>query len=607
MRLDQILDTPNLKLFSSQAIQALENRLVATTNAKGNIVYRVRCLVRNKEFELKPEEVIRQLYLDRLVHEYQYSLEHIAVEYPIRFGSNDNKNNPKCAADIVVFDAEDPEKARIIIELKKPKTKEKDGIEQLKTYANSTGVPFAVWSDGVHEIVFHHQEGNHFQRIPHFPHHNQSLQEVLNTPFKYIDLLENDILSQKGIDLKSVILRIEDDVLAGAGVDAFEEVFKLIFIKLYDELSTYRKDRQLIEQYNALKKYDARACQALYAKMHNLEFRSYKGTGDQAFKGRLETLFDKAKKHWPGIFATDSTIGLTPSHLAVCVITLQECKFFNSNLEVIDDAFEYLVNKDSKGEKGQYFTPRYVIDMCVKMLNPKSSEYMIDPASGSCGFPIHTCFYVWRQIYKNNRIDTQEMLSADEKIADALEYVKNKVYAIDFDKKTVRIARTLNIIAGDGHTNVFRLNALNFRKWENEKNMDEESKKFNKNFEDLLAHRDNPNNKDYRSFNFDIVMANPPFAGNISESYIKDYQLSRTIIEFEGRKISQEGYQKLKPAQQAQATIQSAILESRPLLDQHGHLIVKHDLFNHEGLTQDGIAEAFIEFAKSEGLSFWRE
>ena len=43
-----------------------------------------------------------------------------------------------------------------------------------------------------------------------------------------------------------------------------------------------------------------------------------------------------------------------------------------------------------------------------------------------------------------------------------------------------------------------------------------------------------------------------------------------------------------------------------PILDKNGHLIVKHDLFNHEGQTQDGIAEAFLEFAKKEGLSFWR-
>ena len=41
------------------------------------------------------------------------------------------------------------------------------------------------------------------------------------------------------------------------------------------------------------------------------------------------------------------------------------------------------------------------------------------------------------------------------------------------------------------------------------------------------------------------------------------------------------------------------------LLDTHGHLIVKHDLFNHDGLTKDGIAETFIEFAKKEKLSFF--
>jgi type I restriction enzyme M protein len=40
-------------------------------------------------------------------------------------------------------------------------------------------------------------------------------------------------------------------------------------------------------------------------------------------------------------------------------------------------------------------------------------------------------------------------------------------------------------------------------------------------------------------------------------------------------------------------------------LDRHEHLIVKHDLFNHDGLTRDGIAEAFSEFAKKERLSFF--
>jgi len=41
-------------------------------------------------------------------------------------------------------------------------------------------------------------------------------------------------------------------------------------------------------------------------------------------------------------------------------------------------------------------------------------------------------------------------------------------------------------------------------------------------------------------------------------------------------------------------------------LDRNGHLIVEHDLHNHDGELPDGIAEAFIEWATSEHLSFWR-
>ena len=67
----------------------------------------------------------------------------------------------------------------------------------------------------------------------------------------------------------------------------------------------------------------------------------------------------------------------------ICVSSLQSVKLFNSNLDVVDDAFEYLMSKSSKGEKGQFFTPRYVIEMCVRMLNPKEGEKMIENCTKS--------------------------------------------------------------------------------------------------------------------------------------------------------------------------------------------------------------------------------
>src|SRR5205823_1456133 len=139
----------------------------------------------------------------------------------------------------------------------------------------------------------------------------------------------------------------------------------------------------------------------------------------------------------------------------VCVSFLQDIALFNSNLQIIDEAFEYLVTQVAKGSKGQYFTPRHVIDMCVKMLNPKSYEYMIDTAAGSCGFTVHTIFWVWGG-----------EMTVQGPSREQAEYAADMVFGIDFDARSVKIAKALNLIAGDGRNNVYRLNTLDPRNWD---------------------------------------------------------------------------------------------------------------------------------------------
>ncbi len=103
---------------------------------------------------------------------------------------------------------------------------------------------------------------------------------------------------------------------------------------------------------------------------------------------------------------------------------------------MVDDAFEYLINKSSKGEKGQYFTPRYVIDMCVQMLNPQEHETMIDTAAGSCGFPVHTMFScVEANILKEKGCRKAICLRWNKNLPRCTDYVNDKVFAIDFDEK----------------------------------------------------------------------------------------------------------------------------------------------------------------------------
>jgi type I restriction enzyme M protein len=295
------------------------------------------------------------------------------------------------------------------------------------------------------------------------------------------------------------------------------------------------------------------------------------------------------------------------------------------------------------------------------------------------------------------------------------------VFAIDFDDKAVRVGRTLNLIAGDGQTNVLHLNTLDWDRWdENTKDNEDWLDVYNEGWKKLKKLRLDKNSN--RDFGFDILMANPPFAGDIKESRIlAKYELGKNskgkyqnnvgrdilfiernldflksggrmaIVLPQGRFNNSSDKQirdfiaercrilavvglhgnVFKPHTPTKtsvlfvqkwddqlcpklddypiffATMQEASKDNggekifvkkkdypiipdntseaiageindpinyyvnipvdtdEYLLDTHGHLIVKHDLFNHDGLTQNGIAEAFAEFAKKEKLSFF--
>lgn len=642
-------------LFSEDVIAAVEKEIYTKTSRGSEVPY-IRCQVRQKEIKLTPEEAIRQLYIFTLIHSYGYSAEQMELERQIHFGREVKR------ADIVIFEKDHPNAEYIIIEVKKPKLSE--GKEQLKSYCNATGAIIGVWTNGEQISFYHRKDPNYFEDIPNIPTASQKLKDILTERWTIENLISKDKLVSEKKSLKGLIEEMEDEVLANAGVDVFEEVFKLIYTKLYDEMESGR-DRSRI-----------------------LEFRNY-GETDDDLKANIQKLFEKAKDKWPGVFASDAAISLTPSHLSVCVSSLQDVKLFNSNLDVVDDAFEYLMSKSQKGEKGQFFTPRYVIDMCVKMLNPQKHEKLIDTAAGSCGFPVHAIFHVWKRILAEKGIVQSHLFTAEKKPPECEDYVTRNVFAIDFDEKAVRVARTLNLIAGDGRTNVMHLNSLDYERWAETTKTEAWQDVYYDGWKGLKALRRIKDEN--RDFSFDIVMANPPFAGDIKESriiskyelgknakgkyqgkvgrdilfiernlsflkpggrmaivlpqgrfnnasdkYIRDFIAERCRIlavvglhgnvfkPHTGTKTSvlfvQKWDDRLCPKKEDYpiffATMQKPSKDNsgekiyktdsngHAVLDAHGHLIVDHDLYNHDGLTEDGIAEAFIEFAKKEKLSF---
>ncbi len=517
--LTEILRDSNygLSLFSDDELQELESRIIEK-EFKGQKKYFANCIIRDKEVQLKPEEIVRQLYTVKLINYYSYPKKRIRFEHPVQFGRETK------SADIVVFDKDRPTVEYIIVEVKKPKLK--DGKEQLRSYCNATGAPIGIWTNGGQISHYNRKDPNFFEDITDIPKSDQTLEDILKERFTWRDLIIKDKIPNEGKSLKTIITEMEDEVLANAGVDVFEEVFKLIFTKLYDEQKS-NKDRDIINYFlkkkNLLMVAERKApygqaqdnstfdeIKAVVNDIDDSQFRilEFRNTGQSEgeLKKKIQKLFDDAKKKWPGVFPDESKIDLTPSHLSICVSSLQDVKLFNSNLQVIDEAFEYLVSKSAKGEKGQYFTPRHVIDMCVKMLNPKRGEYMIDTAAGSCGFTVHTIFHLTGHLFENTEISQEEK-------DDVL-----KVFGIDFDEKVVRVARTLNLIAGDGETNVLHLNTLDYDRWNETVNNPEWRDTYGSGFRRLETLKKEVNA--YKEFKFDVLMANPPFAGDIKESRI---------------------------------------------------------------------------------------
>jgi type I restriction enzyme M protein len=148
---------------------------------KGGKPY-ITCSASDKARPAKPEEIVRQLYLRKLMHQYGYPKDRIAVEKPVYFGSAVHEK----AADIVVWDKNAPNTPYIIVECKKPKRK--DGLEQLKSYCNAEGSPIGVWTNGSETIALHREEPNIFRNLSDIPHTAQKLSELLAERWTLQDL-----------------------------------------------------------------------------------------------------------------------------------------------------------------------------------------------------------------------------------------------------------------------------------------------------------------------------------------------------------------------------------------------------------------------------------
>jgi type I restriction enzyme M protein len=489
-KIPQIFSSSDVKhgvsLFTKSEIKAVEAMIVERDGK-----FHIKCQIKDKYKVAKPEEIVRQLWVHRLLNEYGYPKERIDIERVVYFGSRDSG-----LADIIVLQ-ENLSHPYIIFEVKRPQRTA--GLEQLKSYCNAEGAPIGVWSNGNEMIRLHREEPNIFVEIPRIPKVTETLRDILTERWTLKWLEEHDELKQGKTTLKKILLDLEELVLGNAGVDPFEEIFKLIYAKLYDEW------------------------RGINDPSYQLGFFVGDRSPEQV-KRAVTNLLAGAKRTWAGVFEPTDEIELRDDHLKVCVSFLEKIKLFNSNLRIIDEAFEYLIPQVSKKKEGQFFTPRPVEDLIAKMLNPKADEFVIDPACGSAGFLLHSVMQVSGGI-----INGRQLLPRSQNFA------QNNIYGIDFAKKAVKIAKAINLIVGDGKSHVYKDNSLAPHTWSDDTKSGLRSRllRFPSDPE-----KDRENQNKFLFFDFDVLMTNPPFAGTVTE---RDVLRPYSLAEKDGRWIDRIG------------------------------------------------------------------
>lgn len=438
----------------------------------------IHCRIRNKVLAFKPEEVVRQMTVDWLIDGLGYPASHVAVEHPVQMGSTVHDK----PADIVIFADDSKDQPWMAIEVKKPNRK--DGIEQLKSYMNALGCVFGYWSNGVDNRHLLRSDPNDYSKpIWRLPAYGETLDDI-DEP-----LTRSRLVPVK--DLYAIFKDMEQEILAHQTVETFNEIFKVVFAKLFDERTNLPGDKSVAK------------------------FRLGLTEDPQMATDRVRDLFEKAKAKWKNVYDPGEGILLNPGNLAYCVKMLQPYMLMRSG-DVLGVAFELLVNQEMKGEMGQYFTPRQVVDMITEMMQPGIDETVCDPACGSGGFLIYAMRHVFS--YINGTWD-----DPDDRAEQRKDYAQDKLVGMDNDPRLVRVAKAYMIMENDGRGGIRAVDSLDYNAWDADLKEAIVGRKLSS------TQAAGPRLADPRKpgDGVDLILTNPPFAGAIkANAHLRQYDLA---------------------------------------------------------------------------------
>jgi len=458
------------------------------------------------------EEVQADAYL-KLIFDYGYKAERIKQFVSIKMGVETKQ------ADIIVYKDDECGEPHILVECKKQEVSEAEfqqAVEQAYSYAFAlpNDVKYIWVTSGIKNEYFEVDKRKLFRiSQPDIP--QSGVSRMAN--YKYVYDAEN-VPTKKGEQKYSALSIIAQeelrkrfkqahDSLWGGGQlnpsEAFDELDKLIFCKIWDE----KKDRKTGEPYDfqiikvgdeEVNHFDKLGEQELRQSVRNLE--------NKRLAERIFNLYEDGRKKDSEVFRDN--IRLSPEKIRTVVGYLEEVDLGETDLDAKGNAFEMFMDSFFKGNFGQYFTPREIVEFVTGVLPITKESVVLDTSCGSGGFLLYSLDKVRKQandIYPNHKTNVKQ---SEKYYKYWHDFAEKNLFGIEINEQISRTAKMNMIIHDDGHTNVVTADGLL---------SPEKLQEITK-------------NRGFQFNSFDFIVTNPPFGSIVRQTekaYMKEYKLGK--------------------------------------------------------------------------------
>lgn len=485
--------------------QGIQQGLIQISEDEKNIIY----LHQNKKRNFSnPEEKVQAEVFLKLVLTYGYPVEHILQFVSVTMGASVKE------ADIVVYNDDARTKPHIVIECKKSDVSElefKQAVEQAASYAYSlSGTIKYLWvTSGIKNEYYQvDKESNVKQTIADIPRFGVA--EIEKYKYAKGGRLENedpgsDKTKQKYFDLETIneadltnrFKQAHQSLWAGGELnpsEAFDELDKLIFCKIWDE----RKARKKGEPYDFQIFNEPIPKGASKEQTEKIEYK----ISTELFK-RVNALYAEGQKKDPEVFKDN--IRLSHQKVKTVVGYLESVNLGKTDLDSKGKAFETFMGSYFRGDFGQYFTPRPMVKFIVDTLPITNESRVLDTSCGSGGFLLYALDKVRQQANEYHDKNSVEHYKHWH------DFAEKNLYGIEINEQIARTAKMNMIIHDDGHTNVISSDGL------------------------LLAEkmRENTKNQGFKYNSFDFIITNPPFGSTVKQTekaYLHQYNFGNKDI-----------------------------------------------------------------------------